>query len=217
LKGEQDRTELRRFFLQFKLPTLPRGATVNKAFLSLYAYPGDPATQDISVHRVITSWTPSIKWLSQPAVEYNNAVDMPVTSNTQIMWDITEIVSGWVSGVYTNNGLLVCAKNEAGLAMKTFYSNTCTNLDFAPRLEMSYFDGAAGTPEQLDEQVPNQVVDQQVPDQVVDQHVPDQVVDQQVPDQVVDQQVPDQVVTSRLTINIINPNPGGTTVARIFQ
>jgi len=137
--------------LQFDLSSLPAGATINSATLSLEAI-ANPSAFDVNVYEVTEAWsegsgtgTPgAASWDErQAAVNWSTAggtVDPTViaTSNTgslgQHTWDVTSLVQAWYSGSSTNNGLMLASPNT-GTTTVTYDSREGT---VAPVLTVDY-------------------------------------------------------------------------------
>lgn len=99
--------------VQFDLSSIPRGSTINNAYLRLYYYSnhdGNPSGQIYNAYRITSSWSEQgVNWNNQPtAVSYRSAsTSCPSYTDTWITWDLVSDVQGIVSGNYPNYGWII--------------------------------------------------------------------------------------------------------------
>jgi RHS repeat-associated protein len=109
----------RETLMQFALPSLPSGVTIQQATLSLKII-SDTTTVAEDLHVVTSSWDGSTTWATRPS---SNATAITGSADGQGWknWDVTSAVSSWYSGS-TNYGF-VLDSHEALPANGTRYKN----------------------------------------------------------------------------------------------
>jgi hypothetical protein len=125
--------------VHFDLSAIPSGATITSA--SLDAYVEQAASVTVEVHRItwsIDMWSElEVNWYNQPSV-VAAAVDSKVVAygdiDTWVSWDVTELVSEWVSGT-PNHGLSLQRPSPDGGSRARFGTSESSN---APRLHIEY-------------------------------------------------------------------------------
>jgi hypothetical protein len=139
-----------RSLIQFDLSSIPDGATIESAELSLF-YKNSPGNGDHStlsgsnaawLERITDAWTEStVTWDNQPATTSVDQVALPAsTSNSQdyTAIDVTAIVKGWVSNPATNFGLKLRLQNETAYRQLAFASSDHTEEAKRPKLVIKY-------------------------------------------------------------------------------
>lgn len=142
-----------RTLLKFDLPTLPTGATIDTAFLSVYANttspsgnPGSPTWgtgNAVGIYRLLSPWdTSTLTWGTQPLFSTTNGDTLlQSTSWTQdyVNVNITDLVKD--AYIYGNNGFLFKHLQETThLNSMIFYSPSSYTSDSnkTPRLKIKY-------------------------------------------------------------------------------
>lgn len=102
------------------LPTLGVADTVIHAELAVYVYECYPELR-IDLHRVTSAWDQStVCWNSNvqyenKIIDYQNVQYMEADTPNKVRWqqfEITDLVRGWYSGDYANNGVLLRSDKE---------------------------------------------------------------------------------------------------------
>jgi hypothetical protein len=141
--------------LEFDLSTLPANATINSAELELYYHDDYTTTgaEDLEAHRITRSWTEAgVTWNSYDGTNSWTSAggDFDPTVEDMISiddvygwygWNITNLVTGWHNGTYTNYGVML--KGATDLDQKGFYSSDYSNSDYHPKLTINYTTGTA--------------------------------------------------------------------------
>ena len=141
----------RRGIIQFDLSSIPVGANVSSAILSLWTGSG-LTNVNMSIHRVTRTWTEagstwntydgSNNWTTAggdyDAAADANATPSSTTAGTQTNWTITSLVQEWVDGT-ANNGMIVKLTTESGNTTGHLFRSS-DNADAAtrPKLVITY-------------------------------------------------------------------------------
>jgi hypothetical protein len=147
---KNDATSEHRPLLQFDVSSVPEN--IKNAKLWLYRSSGNSYTSDIAVHRVTQSWTEagsnwntydgSNSWGTSGGDYDSNVFDKKTVAaaNGWYSWDITSLVEGWTSGIYTNNGLLLKHDYNADAANPYFRSSDYATASERPKLVINLTD-----------------------------------------------------------------------------
>ncbi|UCE72829.1 MAG: DUF2341 domain-containing protein, partial [Methanomassiliicoccales archaeon] len=147
----ENNTNQRRPIIEFNLSSLPQGK-VEEAKVYLYRYDGDASNDaDVNVHRVTQNWTEADPGGSDWDT-YDNVNDWPVAddggdydstkedtttvlggSTAWYSWDVTDMVSGWMSGTYPNYGMIFEA-DSVGYYQYFYSSDYITDTSLVPKL-----------------------------------------------------------------------------------
>lgn len=150
--------DLERGVIYFDLSLIPAHAVVTSATLTLYKQSGAAMAQNLSVHRVTSTWTEGIhcgatgqvSWMErQFGVPWTPGGDFdPVPAGSANVgagigtynWDITTLAGDWVNGLQPNQGLLIKVTNEPGAPMDVnlFGSSEAADPDQRPVLTIMY-------------------------------------------------------------------------------
>jgi hypothetical protein len=113
-----------RGLIQFAIPTVWPGATINSATLELSGldpYPNNASPLTITFYPMSGSWSQnSVTWNNVPG--FNSSYSPQVTVNSNYLAapydiDVTAIVKAWINGTLANNGLmLVSSAENSGVA-----------------------------------------------------------------------------------------------------
>lgn len=132
-----------RTFLQYDLSSIPLGAPIISAKLKVYCTywndNGGSGTTNIS--RVTASWDEAtLTWNNQPATTgtYLSANVNAPAIGTWSDWDITNLVTEWVSGTYPNYGLYIKNNNEGSYRVDWNISCHKTGDGNASYIEVTY-------------------------------------------------------------------------------
>ena len=148
--------------LRFDLSAIPAGATILSAtFEMYYFYTRVSSTESLRLHRALRDWTETgVTWRTYDGVtnwtaqggDYDAAIvasaTLDATVNVWKQWNVTSLVQGWVSGTYSNQGMLLESPSASGNKERQFYSSDyLTNPALRPRLTIVYSasDLSAGT------------------------------------------------------------------------
>jgi len=121
-------------YILFNL-TIPSNSQILDAKLKIYNNVGGTYSAEVCVYRVTESWNENdVTWNSRPALgeEYDCK-----TINSAGWWvfDITDLVQGWVNGSYENYGLALCSESSSEVQ---FYSKDYSDPSYHPVLEVTY-------------------------------------------------------------------------------
>lgn len=131
------------------LPTLGVADTVIHAELAVYVYECYPELR-IDLHRVTSAWDQStVCWNSNvqyenKIIDYQNVQYMEADTPNKVRWqqfEITDLVRGWYSGDYANNGVLLRSDKENSSSQARawmFSSGYTTILEARPVLLIHY-------------------------------------------------------------------------------
>lgn len=141
---------LNRGYFKFNLSSIPVGAKVITAKLSLFSNPtpinGNLSTANSGsnnafyIRRVLTSWNGNtINWNSQPTSTSTNQVSIPHTNTSfldLIDIDVTALVKDMISN--SGYGFLIQLQSESGLNIRQFCSPNHSNSLKHPKLVITY-------------------------------------------------------------------------------
>jgi hypothetical protein len=142
----------RRAVMKFDLSTIPAGAILESATLTLTRTGGDANTLTFSAHEVTqawveanttwnnrqtgTAWTPSVGGTFKPTAISTTTV--PGT-NGAYNWNLLSMVQSWFNGTAVNNGILIKQANESLVDKKhVFASSENGTAASRPKLTITY-------------------------------------------------------------------------------
>lgn len=152
IRMDSELTKQFRSVLRFDLSTLPVGAIVTNATLSIYQIAGGKAPSfNFSIHALTRSWVEAdVSWnkadstspWTTPGGDYLSQPFYTGTMVEMVGWfrfDLSNLVSLWVSGQMENNGLIFVPVGASGDALKVFVSSDdSTNTALWPNLVVNY-------------------------------------------------------------------------------
>ena len=136
-----------RSLIKFKyLPSIPPGAKITSATISMFMYLGTTSGTTINVYKIAGNWTDTqVNWNNQPNVDATPIIS-GYTSTPNTLWniDITEAVNDWYSGTSPNYGLMIRASNEASPKISFYSFNETVNV--IPKITINYKMDALSNP-----------------------------------------------------------------------
>ncbi|MCW5849559.1 MAG: DNRLRE domain-containing protein, partial [Anaerolineae bacterium] len=153
----------RHALLQFNLSSIPSGATITGATLTLTKVGGDSKTSDVEVRALTQSWGAGTKngntcsllgeatWVTRDCLTpwataggtingTSYATATVPAAKTAVNWTVTSLVQAWVSGTLANNGLLLqtAASSIDPKVTQNFGSMENGTPSARPTLQISY-------------------------------------------------------------------------------
>ncbi len=152
LRVKSEDKKLKRSLLQFDLSTLPSGAAISSATLSLYVKGASGGAVTINAHKVTASWketevtwkardkAASLLWATQGG-DYSGTVvssaSVDDTKNVWRTWDVQSLAADWVANPANNFGVILEAPAGANKE-KVFKSSEDGTATQRPKLEVCY-------------------------------------------------------------------------------
>jgi hypothetical protein len=147
-----------RGLVSFDLSGILASATISDAKLHLYFvsscyYYGHSQDRTVTTYRADAGWSESsVTWNNRPgyAEAYGSAsVGVTYSSLGWYSFDVTDLVSGWVNGSFSNHGLMVRAPEISGsdFVRFQFVSRESSGTSYDPYLEVTYVGLAASEQE----------------------------------------------------------------------
>lgn len=135
--GKHQTFSTTRSYMKFNLPSLPHGAVVQSAKISLYQYYNTSNSTTVDVRPVTSTWIATdVNWNTKPVVG-GSISNQTVSQPGWYDFYITNLASSWYTGT-ANNGISIQFRDETH-ANKIFYSNNhSTYTTQKPKLTISY-------------------------------------------------------------------------------
>ncbi|MFT6745970.1 MAG: hypothetical protein ACJAZ2_000308 [Glaciecola sp.] len=139
-----------RSLIEFDFTSLPKGAVINSAKLSLYSYDSstngkhrmDGGANEATLSRVTTAWSEdSVTWNNQPGVSTVNQVTLAGSDSTiqhYLDIDVTSLVTDMTTDSTGNNGFLFQLVTEQKYRTMLFASSDYADSTLHPKLEINY-------------------------------------------------------------------------------
>lgn len=137
-----------RFAIKFDLSTLPEGAIITKAYLSLYFNNTSGISDNhagdnyFTIRRITTDWTENtISWQNQPILTNTNQITVPKSTIelqdfTNI--DVTSLVKDLVFYTENSYGFFIRLQSETATKIVLLASSDHQNANYHPKLEVNY-------------------------------------------------------------------------------
>lgn len=133
-----------RSLLEFNLSTIPSGAIVTAGTLTLNGNGTNNSSLSmiLNVYRNTQSWTElNVNWNTQPQVITTPVASTTVgtvTTSSVHTFDIKQLISDWVNGVYPNYGVTIRDNDEDMTVYKEFNSSDFATVAERPKLTVTY-------------------------------------------------------------------------------
>jgi len=136
-----------RSVIRFDLSSIPAGATILNADLSLYYAvdsPNEGHTGDNAafLRRITSEWEENtLTWNNQPSYSTQNEVYLPESSSTNQDYEninVTAMMKDIFDNPSDNNGMIFMLENEQIFTSMLFYSNDGPHPALRPKLEITY-------------------------------------------------------------------------------
>jgi len=126
-----------RTVLGFDIASLPAGASVTTATVSLWVIDPDPSA--VTVRLMTSSWTEDGATWQNTTNSFSSTVEASFTPNiekTFRTFDITSLVRKWLDGTHPNHGIMLVASSTGGEA--TFASREAQTASTRPCMSVTY-------------------------------------------------------------------------------
>ena len=141
-----------RSLIDFDLSSLPFGATIQSAQLTLYNNPNaqngyangqhvhESGSNDAVLQRIISPWTEDVAWNNQPTTTSQNEVTLAqdTNSNQDYVLDVTSLLQDIIADPSNSFGFLLKLNTETPYRLLAFASSDHPNSALHPKLEISY-------------------------------------------------------------------------------
>ncbi len=132
-----------RSFLKIDLSSIPAGATISSADLTLYGLNHNPSSGSNAcwLDRCTQDWTETgLTWNNQPTITTSGRKSLPqsTSSSQNYTVDITDFVQGWISGAFSNYGVRLKLQTELKYRSMEFASSDHTTSSKHPKVVITY-------------------------------------------------------------------------------
>jgi hypothetical protein len=170
LRVKSENGHLNRSLLQFDLSSLPSGASVSSATLSLYVKDASGGAVTINARSVTNSWVESeVTWKARNKAanllwttaggDFGAVVSSTSVDNTKDVWrswNVTSLAANWVATPASNYGVILEAAVTDPKTEKKFKSSDDGTATERPKLEVCYTTGVTIQPDNSGIGVPGQ-------------------------------------------------------------
>lgn len=143
---ETTRHEYQQIIIHFNLSSIPAGATIVSATMSLFMIQchNQPTNNRFYIANAVNTWPEEMVWAQHPMQGDDKlTANVPVcSSDTWLNFPIDIIVQKWVNGAYTNNGLVLYSAISTPWDRQFMSRET----DSAPKLAINYTYTPGSTP-----------------------------------------------------------------------
>ena len=143
-----------RSLIDFDLSSLPLGATIQSAQLTLYNNPDaqngyangqhvhESGSNEAVLQRIISPWTEDVAWSNQPLTSSQNEVTLVQDTNSyqNYILDVTNLLQDIIDNPSSSFGFLLKLKTETPYRFLAFASSDHPNESIHPKLEICYSD-----------------------------------------------------------------------------
>ena len=143
-----------RSLIDFDLSSLPFGASIQSAQLTLYNNPNaqngyangqhvhESVSNEAVLQRIISPWIEDVAWNNQPTTTSQNEVTLAQDTNSyqDYILDVTNLMQDVISDPSNSFGFLLKLKNESPYRLLAFASSDHPNASLHPKLEICYSD-----------------------------------------------------------------------------
>ncbi len=136
-----------RSMIQFDLTSIPPGATILDARLSLFynfvtSSEGQAGNNAAYLRRITQDWNENtVNWITQPSYTNTNQVDLPKSTSTDQDYEninVTLLVRDMLSDPSHSFGFMFMGQVEAVLSSMKFFSSDASQESDRPKLEITY-------------------------------------------------------------------------------
>jgi hypothetical protein len=144
--------DIKRALFQFDLTTIPSNSIIDSASFSLFMWKNNSSTDPVSVQRLTRSWTESgVTWnrydgtnnWTSSGGDFNSTIyasAFPSVYWAYTNWNIKTLVQEWVTGTYTNFGMMVKRNPDNVSTSKDMHFSTREDVGttYDPKLYIRY-------------------------------------------------------------------------------
>lgn len=133
-----------RAFIRFAtMPTIPEGATITSATMTVNIVSGTSTANSACAYQVDSEWeSGTIQWSNMPSLGTLQASNISHNNKTKYQFSCLEAVKDWYSnsttGQHQNYGIMIRYADETIADYNSFYSADCTDAGSRPSLVINY-------------------------------------------------------------------------------